>query len=149
MASRLIVATGEACQNRPVPADRQLPGQRGAPSISVLICAYTLDRLEALSRAIESVRAQETPAYELVLAIDHSPELLAECERRWPDARLVENGEEQGLSGARNSGVVACSGEVIAFLDDDAVAAPDWLTHLSKAYADPATLGAGGAVRPA
>jgi glycosyltransferase involved in cell wall biosynthesis len=115
----------------------------------VLICAYTLDRLEALSRAIESVRAQETPAYELVLAIDHSPELLAECERRWPQARLVENREEQGLSGARNSGVAACSGDVVAFLDDDAVAAPDWLAHLSQAYEDSATLGAGGAVRPA
>lgn len=123
--------------------------QPGAASISVLICAYTLDRLELLSRAIESVRAQETPALEIVLAIDHSPELLAEAERRWPDLRLVENAEEQGLSGARNSGVAACSGEIVAFLDDDAFAAPDWLARLSEAYRDPAVLGAGGAVRPA
>lgn len=123
--------------------------QPGATSISVLICAYTTDRVEVLSRAIESVQAQETPAHEIVLTIDHSPELLAETERRWPDLRLVENAEEQGLSGARNSGVAACSGEVVAFLDDDAFAAPDWLTHLSEAYRDPAVLGAGGAVRPA
>ena len=115
----------------------------------MLICAYTMDRIEVLAQAIESVRAQRTPAYEIVLAIDHSPELLAECERRWPDLRLVENGEEQGLSGARNSGVAACGGEVVAFLDDDAVAAPDWLTRLAEAYRDPAVLGAGGAVHPA
>lgn len=102
-----------------------------------------------LSQAIESVRAQETPADEIVLAIDHSPELMAEAERRWPDLKLVENVEEQGLSGARNSGVAACVGEVVAFLDDDAVAAPDWLARLTEAYREPAVLGAGGAVRPA
>jgi glycosyltransferase involved in cell wall biosynthesis/GT2 family glycosyltransferase len=115
----------------------------------VLICAYTLDRLDVLSQAIDSVRAQSLAAHEIVLTIDHSPELLAEAERRWPEVRLIENHEEQGLSGARNSGVAACSGEVIAFLDDDAVAAPDWLQRLAEAYRDPNVLGAGGTVRPA
>jgi glycosyltransferase involved in cell wall biosynthesis/GT2 family glycosyltransferase len=115
----------------------------------VLICAYTLDRLDVLSQAIDSVRTQSLAAHEIVLTIDHSPELLAEAKRRWSDLRLVENHEEQGLSGARNSGVAACSGEVVAFLDDDAVAAPDWLERLAEAYRDPNVLGAGGTVRPA
>jgi glycosyltransferase involved in cell wall biosynthesis/GT2 family glycosyltransferase len=120
-----------------------------SPSISVLICAYTLDRLNVLSQAIESVKQQSVPAHEIVLCVDHSPELLAEARRHWPELHLVENLEEQGLSGARNSGVVACSGEVVAFLDDDAVAAPDWLERLGEAYRDPNVLGAGGTVRPA
>lgn len=115
----------------------------------MLICAYTLDRLDVLSQAIDSVRAQSLAAHEIVLTIDHSPELMAEAERRWTDVRLVENHEEQGLSGARNSGVAACSGDVVAFLDDDAVAAPDWLERLAEAYRDPSVFGAGGAVRPA
>lgn len=115
----------------------------------MLICAYTLDRLDVLSQAIESVRAQSLAAHEIVLVIDHSPELLAEAQRRWPDLLLLENQEEQGLSGARNSGVAACSGEVVAFLDDDALAAPDWLERLAEAYRDPNVLGAGGTVRPA
>jgi glycosyltransferase involved in cell wall biosynthesis/GT2 family glycosyltransferase len=115
----------------------------------VLICAYTLDRLDVLSQAIESVRAQTVAAHEIVLCIDHSPELLAESAKRWPDLHLVENHEEQGLSGARNSGVAACSGEVVAFLDDDAVAAPDWLARLGEAYRNPDVLGVGGAVHPA
>ena len=42
-----------------------------------------------------------------------------------------------GLSGARNTGVAAARGEVVAFLDDDAVAAPDWLEHLLRPYDDP------------
>jgi glycosyltransferase involved in cell wall biosynthesis/GT2 family glycosyltransferase len=115
----------------------------------VLICAYTLDRLDVLSQAIESVRAQSLPAHEIVLSIDHSPELFGEAQRRWPEIRLIENEEEQGLSGARNSGVAVCSGDVVAFLDDDAVAAPDWLERLAEAYGDPNVLGAGGTVRPA
>jgi glycosyltransferase involved in cell wall biosynthesis/GT2 family glycosyltransferase len=115
----------------------------------VLICAYTLDRLDVLSQAIDSVRTQSLAAHEIVLSVDHSPELLAEAKRRWPDLGLIENQEEQGLSGARNSGVAACSGEVVAFLDDDAVAAPDWLERLAEAYRDPNVLGAGGTVRPA
>ncbi len=119
------------------------------PSISVLICAYTLDRLGVLSQAVETVRAQSVPAHEIVLAIDHCPELLAEAKRRWPGLHLVENREEQGLSGARNSGVAECGGEVIAFLDDDALAAPDWLERLGEAYRDPDVHGAGGAVHPA
>jgi len=94
------------------------------PTISVLICAYTLDRLDVLSQAIESVRAQTAPAQEIVLTIDHSPELLAQSRQRWPDLRLVENHEEQGLSGARNCGVAACSGEVVAFLGSSASARP-------------------------
>jgi glucosyl-dolichyl phosphate glucuronosyltransferase len=137
-----------ACQNRAVAA----PAEHRAdspPSFSVLICAYTLDRLTVLAEAIESVRAQTLPAAEIVLTIDHSPELLAEAERRWPDLKLVENHEEQGLSGARNSGVAACSADVVAFLDDDAIAKPDWLQRLGEAYRDPDVLGAGGAVHPA
>jgi len=118
------------------------------PPISVLICAYTVDRLAVLERAIESVRAQTVPAHEIVLCVDHSPELLAEARSRWPDLCLVDNAEQQGLSGARNSGMAACSGEVVAFLDDDAIAAPDWLARLGNAYGDSAVLGAGGAVHP-
>lgn len=128
---------------------RSAPAGDPSVSVSVLICAYTRDRLELLERAIDSVRAQSAPAHEIVLCIDHSPELLEEARRRWPELKLVENREERGLSGARNSGVAACTGAVVAFLDDDAFAAPDWLARLVAAYEDPAVLGAGGAVHPA
>jgi glucosyl-dolichyl phosphate glucuronosyltransferase len=119
-----------------------------APPISVLICAYTLKRIKRIVAAIESLSSQTVAPHEIVLVIDHSPELEAECQRRWPQIEVAPNREQQGLSGARNTGVAACTGEVVAFLDDDAVAAPDWIERLGQAYADPAVLGAGGTVRP-
>ncbi|HET9198145.1 MAG TPA: glycosyltransferase [Solirubrobacterales bacterium] len=118
------------------------------PTISVVICAYTFDRLELMGEALDSLRAQTLPPHEILLVIDHAPELLEEARRLWPDLKVVANRERQGLSGARNTGVAEASGEVVAFLDDDAIAAPDWLRRLADAYADPDVLGAGGAVHP-
>jgi glycosyltransferase involved in cell wall biosynthesis/GT2 family glycosyltransferase len=118
------------------------------PTISVVICAFTRDRLEVLSGSVDSLRAQTLPAHEIVLVIDHAPQLLDEVRGLWPDLVIVENRERKGLSGARNTGVAEATGEVVAFLDDDAIAAPDWLARLAEAYADPKVLGAGGTVRP-
>ena len=49
---------------------------------------------------------------------------------------------------ARNTGVAAAQGAILAFLDDDAIAAPDWLEQMSSGYADPQVLGVGGAIEP-
>jgi glycosyltransferase involved in cell wall biosynthesis/GT2 family glycosyltransferase len=124
------------------------PGETAVPTISVVICAYTTERLELLAAGIESLQEQTVAPHEIILAIDHSPELEAICRERWPQAQVLANSEQQGLCGARNTGVAACSAEVVAFLDDDAAAAPDWIERLGAAYADPNVLGAGGTVRP-
>jgi glycosyltransferase involved in cell wall biosynthesis len=60
----------------------------------------------------------------------------------------MRNQEASGLSGARNTAVAAAKGEVLAFLDDDAVAAPDWLRYLAEDYADPGITGVGGVTLP-
>jgi len=120
----------------------------GLPTISVVVCAFTEERLEVLAEALDSLRGQTHPAHEIILVIDHAPALLAVARESWPEITVVPNREQQGLSGARNSGVAEASGEVVAFLDDDAIAGPDWLERLAAAYADPDVLGAGGTVRP-
>jgi glycosyltransferase involved in cell wall biosynthesis len=118
------------------------------PTLSVVICAYTLDRWEDLRAAIASVLAQDPPADEVVLVIDHNRALQARAERDLNGVRVVPNQERRGLSGGRNTGVAVSHGDVVAFLDDDATARPGWTRRLLAPYADPRVMGVGGLVRP-
>jgi O-antigen biosynthesis protein len=118
------------------------------PRVSVVICAYTQDRWDDLADALASVRAQTCPAFEIVVAIDHAPDLAGRVRDTYADVRVVENDAVKGLSGARNTGIAAATGDVVAFLDDDATAAPDWLERLCRPYADPAVVAVGGRVVP-
>ena len=115
---------------------------------SVIICAYTLNRWQQLLSAAESVRNQTTAVDELLVVIDHNDELLNQAELAMPWARVIASTGAVGLSGARNTGIAASVGEVILFLDDDAVAEPDWVTNMLSAYHDPHVLGVGGAAHP-
>lgn len=131
-----------------MPSDPAAERPDGPPTISVVICAFTTARLGVLGEAISSLRTQTCAPRQVILVVDHSPELLLAARERWPQLKIVENRERQGLSGARNTGVAEAEGDVVAFLDDDAIPAPDWLARLAASYADPAVVGAGGAVRP-
>jgi glucosyl-dolichyl phosphate glucuronosyltransferase len=118
------------------------------PSISVVICAYTGKRWDETCAAVESVRVQSFPALETIVVVDHNPALCASLAVALPGVGVIENSQERGLSGGKNTGVAVAQGDVVAFLDDDAVADPDWLKFFADSYADPAVIGVGGLTRP-
>ena len=126
-------------------ADAALPA---APTISVVICTYTRARATELLDALRSLREQSVSPREVIVVVDHNRVLLDFVRVEAPDAIALENTAAPGLSGARNTGVRAARGEVVAVLDDDALAAPDWIERLAAAYREPRVLGAGGAVVP-
>ena len=115
---------------------------------SVVICAYTLDRWSDTVAAVESARGQEPGPREVVLVIDHNDALLARARAEIPATLVVPNTGTRGLSGARNTGVAAASGEIVAFLDDDAAAEAGWLAALVAPFADPLVTGTGGGAVP-
>lgn len=117
-------------------------------SISVIIRTYTEARWDYLVSSVTSVQQQSLPPLEIVLVVDHNQALLERVRARFPDTTIVENHEPQGSSGAWNSGIAAARGDILAFLDDDAIAAPDWLEQLSKPYIDPSVVGVGGLIDP-
>ncbi|GAA4266273.1 glycosyltransferase family 2 protein [Frondihabitans peucedani] len=117
------------------------------PTVSVIVCAYTQRRWQDLQDSVESARAQQDTT-EVVVVIDHEPELFRMAKDRWPTLTVIENAEAQGLSGARNTGVIAASSDVIAFLDDDATADADWLTWMLDSFSDPNVAGVGGFAEP-
>lgn len=122
---------------------------RGDPlTMSVVICAHTKDRWHETTAAVASVRDQSVAAEDIVIVVDHNRELHEELAAALPDVTVVENRKEQGLSGARNTGVEVSSGEIIAFLDDDAVARSDWLQELRNGFISDAIAGVGGTTLP-
>jgi GT2 family glycosyltransferase len=130
--------------NRRVPIEVSAP----LPSVTVVICAYTDERWDDLSAAVESVQKQTWPAQQLVLVIDHNPALLNRALEAFPAVEVVENKGQQGLAAARNSGIAFARCDVVAFLDDDASSEPDWLEQLVRPYVDAAIEGTGGVARP-
>ncbi|MFE1860258.1 glycosyltransferase family 2 protein [Streptomyces anandii] len=128
------------------------------PGISVVICVYTEDRWEDILAAVSSVRAQSRPALETLLVVDHNQALLDRLTEEYEESgdrpraggpvRVLANAGPRGLSAGRNTGIAASRGEVVAFLDDDAVAERDWLRRFAEGYADPRVMAVGGRTVP-
>jgi glycogen(starch) synthase len=113
--------------------------------ISVVIC--TLNRAPELRLLLEALRHQVHTDFEVIVVAgpctDETDELLAEV---GDTVRVVRNPDEH-LSRSRNLGIDAAAGELVAFIDDDAVPEPRWLARLAEELRDPALGGVGGFVR--
>ncbi len=120
----------------------------GRVRVSIVICSYSLDRFDQLVACVASVLDQSRAADEVVVVIDHNEALRARAVSQFPDVEVVPNRLAQGLSGARNTGVLVSTGDVVAFIDDDATADRDWLGRLVEPYQDPLVLGTGGHIEP-
>ena len=135
--------------------------------VSVIICVYTMERLNDIHEAVNSVLDQTLKPYEMILAVDHNEELyerLVETYRDFTEIqgnsanlnqspnlqspvsiKIVLNTGAQGLSETRNVGIRAAAGDIVAFIDDDAVAEPDWLENLVRAFSlQPAAISRNG-----
>lgn len=119
-----------------------------APTVSIVVCSYTEQRWTQLQNCIESARSQTLPAHEIILVIDHNEALLTRAQAAFADVRVMPNLNQQSLSGARNMGIANATGEIIAFVDDDGVIAPDWLEQFCACLEDPAVIGVGGTIAP-
>jgi glycosyltransferase involved in cell wall biosynthesis len=114
--------------------------------VSVVVCQHTTDRVPYLREAVESVLEGSYDDREVVIVSDGSPAVTARVEELYgdrSDVRIVELDENRGLLAARNAGAEAADGDVVAFLDDDAVADEEWLAELAAAYEhhDPPAVG--------
>jgi GT2 family glycosyltransferase len=125
------------------------PGAGDVPvSVSVVVSAYTEQRWQNLMDCIASLTRQTVAPHQVIVVVDHNPALQSRRAAARPDVVTMANEHARGLSGARNTGWRSGQADVVAFLDDDAVAAPDWLETLLAAYRRPDVAGAGGHVEP-
>ncbi|GGK91568.1 glycosyltransferase [Mangrovihabitans endophyticus] len=108
-----------------------------APHITVVVC--TRERPQELTRCLDSLLDQAYPDFR-VLVVDNAPvtgataAAVAAAARRGPVDYLRE--PTPGLSFARNAAVAAAPGEILAWIDDDEYADPNWLAEVARALAD-------------
>lgn len=117
-------------------------------AVSVVICAYTMRRWDDLRAAVSSVLSQDPRPAQVLVVIDHNPELAARASRDIDGAEVLESDGPPGLSGARNTGLAAATQPITVFLDDDAEARPGWLASLIEPYHSPDVVATGGRVEP-
>jgi O-antigen biosynthesis protein len=107
-----------------------------APFISVVVC--TRDRALKLESCLRHLDRQDYPAFEVVV-VDNAPtsdavRVLIEAQQGSIKYRYAVE-PRGGLSWARNAGIAAASGEIVAFLDDDEEPDPYWLAGLAMGFA--------------
>jgi len=129
-----LAAVKEAFAETPLPADLTWP------RISVVVCCHNGEH--TLPDCLQGLLDLEYPDFEVIVVNDGSTDSTSDIVREY-GFRLIAT-ENLGLSNARNIGMQATSGEIIAYLDDDARPDPHWLTYLATTFLSTEHAGVGG-----
>jgi len=122
--------------------------------VSVVVSTY--NRHRTLPRVIESLLEQRVPAslhYEIIIVdnncTDATREVIADYQRRFPGLVRYAFEGRQGVSNGRNAGIRAARAPIVAFTDDDNVAARTWVATIAQLFrSHPEAAGVGGKVLP-
>lgn len=122
--------------------------EKDNPFISVVICSYSLDRFDMTISCIRSILANTYRNFEIILAIDGNKKLKQKMLTEFGKTdkiSVVGNEEDGGISISRNRCIEFAKGSIIAFIDDDAFATPNWLELIAKDFSEnPYILALGG-----
>ncbi len=120
------------------------------PTAAVVVCTASHSRTALLHACVASLLAGTRVPDEILVVVDQNPSLKAELAGSLPAAVTLLETERQGNSEGRNTGILAATADVVAFVDDDAAVEREWLARLMEPFAASAdVLGVGGAVVPA
>lgn len=121
---------------REVPAPPDVPW----PSISVIVCTHNGAR--TLRRCLEGLRTLDYPSYDVIVVDDGSTDDTSVIASEFR-VHVIRT-EQGGLACARNAGLEAATGEIVAYIDDDAYPDPHWLTYLAMTFLATPHAGVGG-----
>ena len=119
--------------------------------VSVVVCTYSEKMYEHFQDAVESILDQTYGEVELVLVSDGSEAVYERMQEDYGNLENVAlhcNEENVGLSGSRNNALEFVSGDVVALIDDDAVADERWIEELVSVYEEYDAIAAGGKMTP-
>jgi O-antigen biosynthesis protein len=121
-------------------AETPFPANQAWPRISVVVCTYNDER--TLRSCFDGLRDLEYPDYEVIVVNDGSTDSTHEISSEY-GFHLIST-ENWGLANARNVGLKAATGEIIAYIDADARPDPHWLSHLAESFLNSTHVGIGG-----
>lgn len=121
-------------------AEVPFPSDLRWPRISVVVCSYNGER--TIGDCLDGVSKLEYPNFETIVVDDGSTDATADTARAF-GVRVIRTAN-RGLSHARNVGLKAATGEIVAYLDDDARPDPHWLTYLAATFMTTTHAGVGG-----
>lgn len=115
------------------------PADRAWPRVSVVVCCYNGSR--TIRECLDGLLRLEYPDFEVIMVDDGSTDATPIIMREYPFRHITQ--QNLGLSEARNTGLAAATGAIVAYIDDDAVPDPHWLQYLAATYmeADYAAVG--------
>ena len=99
------------------------------PKVSVVVASYNGER--TLKACLDSLQRLNYPDYEVILVDDGSTDTTPQIALAYPGFRYFRHEDNLGLSVARNTGIAAAAGEIVAFTDSDCRADEDWLYYLT------------------
>jgi glycosyltransferase involved in cell wall biosynthesis/GT2 family glycosyltransferase len=112
-------------------------GSPGALIGSVTVVVATYRRPERLAACLDGLHFQTRPAEEVLVVLHRTDEptarLVRTLARSWPQLRFVQV-DRHGSVAAYGAGLAAAHGEIVAYIDDDAVSAVDWLERLVETF---------------
>jgi hypothetical protein len=121
----------------------------GGDAVRTSIVVCTFNRIEWLPQCLASLIIQNPLPDEIIVvdgpSVDGTRELLEEMERDGV-LKLIRQKQLDGISAARNLGLAAATGDIVCFIDDDALAQPGWLKAVLDGYVDEKVGGVGGPV---
>ncbi len=121
-------------------AETPFPKDMRWPHISVVVCTY--NGAATIRDTMEGLLRLDYRSYEVIVVDDGSTDATASIVREY-GFRLIST-ENRGLSNARNTGMQAAQGEIVAYIDDDAYPSPHWLMCLAFAFQHTDHVGVGG-----
>ena len=121
-------------------AEVPFPKDAAWPRISIVVCTYNGAR--TIRDCFEGLLQLEYPNFEVIVVDDGSTDATAAITRQY-GFRLIST-ENRGLSSARNTGMQAAMGDIVAYIDDDAYPDPHWLTYLAATFMATDHVGVGG-----
>jgi GT2 family glycosyltransferase len=118
-------------------------------TVAVSVVVATRDRPGELAACLDSLTQQRTSRLVDIIVVDNHPAsgVTAPVVARFPSVRLLAE-PRPGLSYARNRGILAARGAIVATTDDDVVCSPDWVERLVAPFARPEVMVVTGQVLP-